>query len=100
MIAAAINYLIKSLADPWVIFGFSAQFIFFLRFVVQWVASEKQKQSVIPASFWYISVIGTIMILIYSIKRKDIVFVTASVLNALIYLRNISLIKENNRLIE
>lgn len=75
-----------------IIFGFAAQFIFFLRFVVQWWESEKQGKSVIPPLFWYLSVVGTIMILIYSVIKKDIVFSVASVLNLLIYLRNISLL--------
>ena len=83
---------ILSLLDPWVIFGFAAQFVFFLRFAYQWYVSEKKKESVIPIGFWYLSLIGTIMILAYSIYRKDIVFSTASVLNAMIYIRNLALI--------
>lgn len=83
---------IKALLNPWVIFGFAAQFVFFLRFAVQWYVSEKKKESVIPIAFWYLSLVGTFMILIYSIYRKDIVFTTASVLNALIYIRNLALI--------
>jgi lipid-A-disaccharide synthase-like uncharacterized protein len=87
--------LLKTLSDPWVLFGFLAQFIFFLRFVVQWIASEKNKKVVIPMSFWYLSLVGSIMILIYSIKRQDIVFITASILNTLIYIRNIYLSKKD-----
>ncbi|AHB40315.1 MAG: hypothetical protein ACD_22C00210G0001 [uncultured bacterium] len=83
---------IISLLNPWVIFGFAAQFVFFLRFAVQWYVSEKKKESVIPVAFWYLSLVGTIMILAYSIQRKDIVFTTASVLNAFIYIRNLALI--------
>jgi lipid-A-disaccharide synthase-like uncharacterized protein len=78
-----------------ILFGFAAQFVFFLRFVVQWWVSEKKKQSVIPLSFWYLSIIGTLMILVYSVERKDVVFSTASLLNAIIYIRNIMLIKNN-----
>jgi lipid-A-disaccharide synthase-like uncharacterized protein len=78
--------------NPWVLFGFAAQFVFFLRFAVQWWVSEKKKQSVIPISFWYLSLVGTFMILIYSIQRKDIVFIAASLLNSLIYIRNLVLI--------
>ena len=66
--------------------------MFFLRFAYQWYVSEKKKESVIPIGFWYLSLIGTIMILAYSIYRKDIVFSTASVLNAMIYIRNLALI--------
>ncbi|MFH1295633.1 MAG: lipid-A-disaccharide synthase N-terminal domain-containing protein [bacterium] len=84
---------IITLLNPWVVFGFMAQFVFFLRFAVQWWVSEKKKQSVIPVSFWYLSLVGTFMILIYSIQRKDIVFITASCLNSLIYIRNLILIR-------
>jgi len=86
---------VLDLLNPWVLFGFAAQFIFFLRFAVQWWVSEKKKQSVIPISFWYLSLVGTIMILIYAIQRKDIVFITASCLNSLIYIRNLMLIRKN-----
>ncbi len=85
--------LLKILLDPWILFGFLAQFIFFLRFFYQWIVSEKQKKSVIPKGFWYLSIIGSFLILIYSIKRQDIVFITASILNTLIYIRNIMLLK-------
>ena len=81
----------------WIFFGFFAQFIFFLRFAVQWYQSEKNKKSVIPDSFWYLSVIGSILILIYSIKQSDVVFTTASFLNLLIYIRNIFLNKKNKK---
>lgn len=84
--------LIQPFLDPWVIFGFAAQFIFFLRFAVQWWVSEKKKESVIPVAFWYLSIVGTLMILAYAIKRKDIVFTVASMLNSLIYIRNLILI--------
>lgn len=86
---------VLALLNPWVLFGFAAQFVFFLRFAVQWWVSEKKKQSVIPVSFWYLSIVGTVMILIYSIQRRDIVFITASCLNSLIYIRNLVLIRNN-----
>jgi lipid-A-disaccharide synthase-like uncharacterized protein len=92
-----ISQIITLIKDPWIIFGFAAQFVFFLRFVVQWLASEKRKESVIPLAFWYLSLGGTIMILIYSIRQKDIVFSTASVLNALIYIRNLILINSKKK---
>jgi len=80
--------------DVWILFGFFAQFVFFLRFIIQWIVSEKRKVSVIPNVFWYLSVIGSLLILIYSIHRKDIVFITASLLNIIIYIRNIGLTKK------
>lgn len=80
--------------DIWVAFGFFAQFIFFLRFVVQWYASEKHKKSVIPMSFWYLSIAGSVLICIYAIVRRDIVFITSTVLSLGIYVRNIMLRKK------
>lgn len=92
MTQSLFQQIIEVLSNPWVLFGFAAQFVFFLRFAVQWWVSEKKKQSVIPVSFWYLSLIGTFMILIYSIQRQDIVFIAASCLNSLIYIRNLMLI--------
>ncbi len=84
--------------DPWVIFGFFAQFIFFLRFLVQWIQSERHKKSVIPMSFWYLSVVGSILILIYALKRQDPVFIAGQFLALIIYLRNIRLRMSEKRI--
>lgn len=75
----------------WLFIGFFGQFIFFLRFIVQWMASEKEKKIIVPMSFWYLSIAGTVIILIYSIHIRDIVFTTAQVLSLFIYARNIML---------
>ncbi len=91
---------LAKLLNPWVLFGFTAQFVFFLRFAVQWWVSEKKKQCVIPISFWYLSLVGTVMILIYSVKRQDIVFTAASCLNSLIYIRNLVLIHKQKTKIQ
>ena len=80
--------------NPWVIVGFVGQLLFFGRFVVQWIASERKKQSVIPEAFWYFSLAGGVLILIYSISIGDIVFTAGSSLNLIIYVRNIVLIKK------
>ena len=82
---------LAELLNPWLIIGFGGQFIFFLRFIVQWIASEKKKDVVIPMAFWYLSIAGTIIILIYSIHIHDIVFITAQILSLGIYARNIAL---------
>lgn len=81
--------------DYWTVFGFLAQFVFFLRFFVQWIHSEKQKKSVVPLSFWYLSVVGSIMILVYAIQREDIVFMAGQFLALFIYVRNIYLHKKS-----
>lgn len=80
-----------ALLDPWVIFGFLAQGVFFLRFIVQWIASERAGKSVLPIQFWYLSIIGAIMILVYAIYRKDPVFIVGQGVALLIYTRNIAL---------
>lgn len=82
---------LSSLWTAWVLFGFLGQFIFFLRFFVQWLASEKNQRVTIPMSFWYLSIVGTFITLIYAIHIKDIVFSTAQVLSFFIYGRNIYL---------
>ena len=71
------------------ILGFIGQFFFSMRFVVQWIASEKHKKSVVPLSFWIFSVLGSSLLLIYAIYRKDPVFILGQAPNLLIYFRNI-----------
>ena len=78
------------------ILGFVGQFFFSMRFVVQWIASEKHKKSVVPLSFWILSVLGSSLLLIYAIYRKDPVFILGQAPNLLIYFRNIWFIKRNH----
>lgn len=73
----------------WFIVGFAGQALFSLRFFVQWIASEKKKESVIPVSFWYFSIGGGLVLLAYSIYRKDPVFIVGQSLGVLIYARNL-----------
>ena len=78
--------------NPWIALGLSAQLLFFLRFFVQWIVSEKKKQSTIPISFWYLSIAGSLLLLIYSIYRKDVVFILGQSVGSFIYMRNLILI--------
>ena len=89
MDSSLIQQTIEVFTNPWVIFGFAAQFIFFLRFFIQWAASEKAKETTVPVSFWYLSIIGATMILIYAIYRKDIVFMAGQALALVMYTRNL-----------
>jgi lipid-A-disaccharide synthase-like uncharacterized protein len=73
----------------WITVGFLGQFLFFLRFFTQWLASEKKKGSVIPVSFWYFSIFGGFILLIYAIYRKDPVFIIGQACGLLIYARNL-----------
>ena len=79
------------------VLGFIGQFFFSMRFIVQWVASEKHKKSVVPLAFWVFSVLGSFLLLIYAIYRKDPVFILGQAPNLLIYFRNIRLIKTSKK---
>ena len=76
----------------WIGIGFAGQFFFFSRFLVQWLASEKKKKSVVPVSFWYFSILGGTILFVYAIHRRDPVFVAGQGLGLLIYFRNLRLI--------
>jgi lipid-A-disaccharide synthase-like uncharacterized protein len=86
----------KIAADPvafcWVAFGLAGQGVFFARFLVQLIASERRKQSVVPIAFWYISIVGGIMLFAYAIRQRDIVFILGQGGGVLIYVRNLVLI--------
>jgi lipid-A-disaccharide synthase-like uncharacterized protein len=73
----------------WIIFGLSAQALFFMRFVSSWIVSEKNKKTTIPIYFWYFSIAGALLTLIYSIHRADVVFIVSQSLALLIYFRSL-----------
>jgi lipid-A-disaccharide synthase-like uncharacterized protein len=75
--------------DFWLILGFVGQTMFTMRFIVQWIASERKKESVIPISFWYLSLAGGVVSLFYAIHRMDPVFILAYLPGNFIYLRNL-----------
>ena len=79
----------SSIELGWVITGFIAQIIFSLRFVVQWIASEKARRSVVPEAFWYFSVVGGLLLTAYAVHRADPVFIVGQLAALGIYLRNI-----------
>ncbi|MHC4563681.1 MAG: lipid-A-disaccharide synthase N-terminal domain-containing protein [Planctomycetota bacterium] len=73
----------------WIAVGFVGQAIFGLRFVVQWIATERRKKSVVPVMFWYLSLLGSVILLSYAIYLRNPVFIAGFSLNLLIYLRNL-----------
>ena len=79
------------------ILGFAGQILFFMRFFVQWVYSEKHKKSVIPVSFWYFSIGGSSLLLMYAIIRRDPVFIVGQAAGFLIYFRNLYFIKQEKK---
>lgn len=81
----------------WLALGFAAQFMFSARFLVQWLASEKAGKSIVPTMFWYLSIGGSALLLIYSIHLKDPVFILGQSTGLLIYSRNIYLIRREKK---
>lgn len=74
------------------VLGFIAQGLFASRFLVQWIASERAKRSVVPISFWFLSVSGGALLLLYAVLRKDPVFILGQASGLIIYSRNLYLI--------
>jgi lipid-A-disaccharide synthase-like uncharacterized protein len=80
--------------DPryWLYLGFAGQVLFGLRFLVQWVASERKGESIIPIYFWYLSLVGSLILLAYAIFRRDPVFILGQCTGFFVYARNLMLI--------
>lgn len=78
--------------DWWVLLGFAAQALFTMRFVVQWIASERAGRSVVPMAFWFFSIGGGLMLLGYAIYRRDPVFIVGQAFGVFVYLRNLQFI--------
>lgn len=81
----------------WEVVGFLGLAVFSSRFVVQWIVSEKRKESVIPISFWYLSIVGSLLLLAYATVRGDPVFILSYLFNGVIYVRNLYLIRQRKR---
>lgn len=75
--------------DVWIIVGFLGQLLFGMRFIVQWLTTEKLRRSVIPVTFWYFSIGGAAILLAYAIHREDPVFIVGQSLGFVIYARNL-----------
>ena len=81
----------------WLSIGFTAQLMFSMRFLVQWIYSERARQSVVPEVFWYFSFVGGAMLLVYAIHRVDPVFILGQAMGLVIYSRNIYFIWRSKR---
>lgn len=84
--------------DIWLMVGFFGQAFFFMRFLVQWVVSEKNGRSVIPDVFWYFSLGGGVILLTYAIHRQDPVFIMGQSIGLFVYIRNIMLVHRERKL--
>lgn len=83
--------------DFWLAFGIVAQLLFTARFIVQWLASEKAGRSVMPMAFWFLSMAGGTMTLLYGIVRREPIIIMGQALAVGIYVRNIVLILKERR---
>src|SRR5690348_13637454 len=81
----------------WLAVGFFGQFLFTMRFLAQWVQSERKRESVIPLSFWYFSVAGGVTLLTYAIYRQDPVFILGQGAGLFVYWRNLHFISKQRK---
>ncbi|MFQ5566507.1 MAG: lipid-A-disaccharide synthase N-terminal domain-containing protein [Paracoccaceae bacterium] len=81
----------------WILVGLGGQVLFMMRFLVQWVVSERAKRSVIPVAFWWLSIGGAVILLAYAIWRADPVFILGQSMGFFIYARNLWLIYAERR---
>lgn len=81
----------------WVVVGFAAQAVFAGRFLVQWIVSERQRKSTIPNAFWWMSLVGGLMLFVYFVWRQDPVGVFGQSSGIVIYARNLRLIRKDKR---
>lgn len=75
----------------WLACGLLGQSLFSARFLTQWLASERAKRSVVPKAFWWLSVGGSVLLFLYALSRRDLVFTVGQGAGLLIYLRNLQL---------
>ncbi len=83
--------------DWWVILGLIAQGLFTMRFVEQWIASERAGHSVVPTAFWFLSIGGGLLLLVYALYRKDAVFIAGQAFGVFVYLRNLYFVLRDHR---
>jgi lipid-A-disaccharide synthase-like uncharacterized protein len=81
--------------DFWLAFGLVAQLLFTARFLVQWISSERAGKSVVPMAFWFFSMGGGLMTLVYGVVKREPVIILGQAMATVIYIRNIMLIMKN-----
>ncbi len=82
----------------WLSIGLIGNALFFSRFMVQWIASERAGRSFVPDSFWWLSIAGSVVLLLYAIHKRDPVFTLAYLPNCIVYVRNLMLIRKEARM--
>ena len=81
----------------WLGIGFAGQSLFFSRWIIQWIASERKAESQMPIAFWYMSLLGGLIVLAYAIHRRDPVFIAGQGIGVFVYLRNLMLIYKTRK---
>ena len=84
----------------WLGIGFAGQALFSARFLVQWIASERARRSIVPTAFWYFSLAGGFTLLAYAIYKRDPVFIVGQGTGIFIYLRNLYFILRRQKQVE
>ncbi len=84
-------------ATYWLVIGFAGQILFGARFLIQWIVSEKRGESTIPLAFWYCSIGGSLILLVYAIHRVDPVFIVGQCMGSIIYVHNLVLIDRKRK---
>lgn len=91
-------FRVTSMAELiWVVVGLIGQLLFTMRFILQWLASEKARKSVVPEIFWWFSIGGGVILFAYALHRRDPVFILGQSLGIFIYARNLWLVQIEKR---
>lgn len=85
---------LDAIPKGWLLLGFLGQAMFSGRFLVQWVASERKRASVVPTAFWWLSIAGGALLLSYALHRADPVFIVGQAAGLVVYVRNLMLIRK------
>lgn len=83
----------EAIPHGWLALGFAGQAIFSSRFLVQWIASERRRASVVPTAFWWLSIAGGVALLSYAVHRRDPVFIVGQAAGLIVYGRNLVLLR-------
>ena len=99
IVEAAQSYWDKTSSDDliWLCIGLLGQCLFMMRFIVQWIHSERHQKRLIPVSFWYLSLLGGLIVLAYGIHRVDPVIILGQLPGTIVYIRNLIFIRRNGR---
>ena len=82
----------------WTLIGLFGQTLFMMRFIVQWIASERAKKSVIPDIFWYFSLGGGLIVLAYAFHKREPVFILGQLPGVIVYSRNLWFIHKHKKI--